>query len=152
MASSKLNFKNRKAFHEFHVLEKVEAGIALVGSEVKSIREGNINLADAYGRIVDDEVYLVGCHISEYKNAKTFGHDPRRRRKLLLHRREIRKLQKRVEVKGHTLVPLRVFFNSRGFAKVELGVCRGKQLHDKRKSMRDRDAKREVRKEMSKYS
>ena len=117
-------FKNRRAFHEYHVLEKVDAGIVLVGSEVKSIREGDINLSDSYARVGDGEVFLVNFHISEYKNAGAFGHEPLRKRKLLLHRAEIRKLEKKVEMKGLTLVPLRLFFNARGIVKVELGVCR----------------------------
>lgn len=143
--------RNRKAFHEYHVLEKVEAGIVLIGSEVKSIREGNVNLTDSFARIDDGEVYLVNCHISEYKNAPTFGHEPRRKRKLLLHRREIRKLAKRVEAKGLTLIPLRLYFSTRGYAKVEVGVCRGKQLHDKRAAVRERDSEREIRRELSRY-
>lgn len=142
-------FKNKKAFFEYHILEKVEAGIALIGSEVKSIRDGNLNLSDSYARIDEGEVFLVNCHISEYRNAPTFGHEPRRKRKLLLHRREIRKLRKRVEEKGLTLVPLRVFFNQRGYAKVELGICRGKQVHDKRQAIKAREVDRDVRREMS---
>jgi len=152
MSTHQKEFKNRRAFHEYHVLEKVEAGIALVGSEVKSIREGNLNLSDSYARVEEGQVFLVNVHISEYKNAGAFGHDPRRRRKLLLHRAEIRKLERRVEEKGLTLVPLRVFFNARGLAKVELGICRGKQLHDKRAALKARDTEREIRREISKYS
>ena len=144
-------FKNRRAFFEYHVLQKIECGIALVGSEVKSIRDGNINLADSYARIEEGELFLVNCHISEYKNAPAFGHEPRRKRKLLLHRRELCKLEKRVEGKGLTLIPLRLFFNQRGFAKVEIGLCRGKQLHDKRRALKDREGKREIEREMSKY-
>jgi SsrA-binding protein len=152
MSAHQKEFKNRRAFHEYHVLEKVEAGIALVGSEVKSIREGNLNLSDSHARVEDGEVFLVNVHISEYKNAGAFGHDLKRKRKLLLHRAEIRKLERRVEEKGLTLVPLRVFFNARGIAKVELGVCRGKQLHDKRAALKARDTEREIRREISKYS
>jgi SsrA-binding protein len=152
MSTHQREFKNRRAFHEYHVLEKVEAGIALVGSEVKSIREGNMNLSDSYARVEEGQVFLVNVHISEYKNAGAFGHEPLRRRKLLLHRAEIRKLERRVEEKGLTLVPLRVFFNARGIAKVELGICRGKQLHDKRAALKARDTEREIRREISKYS
>ena len=151
MAEQK-QFKNRQAYHQFHILEKIEAGIVLVGSEVKSIRDGKINFADSYARIEQGEIYLVGCHISEYKNAKNFGHEPTRRRKLLLRRQEIRKLLKKVEVKGLTLVPLRLYFNKRGFAKLEIGIGRGKQLHDKRKSLKERDVQRDVQREMSRYS
>ena len=142
-------FKNRKAFHEFHVLERIEAGIRLLGSEEKSIREGNLHLSDSYARVDGGQVVLVNCHISEYKNAPHFGHEPRRKRKLLLHKAEIRKLRKRVEEKGFTLVPLRVFFNKRGYAKVELGVCRGKQVHDKRQAIKKRDSQREIDRELS---
>lgn len=144
-------FKNRRAFYEYHVLEKVECGIALMGSEVKSLRNGQITMTDSYARIEDGEVYLVGCHISEYRNATHFGHEPLRKRKLLLHRAEIRKLERKVEQKGHTLVPLRIYFNARGIAKLELGVCRGKQLHDKRQSVKSRDTEREMQREMSRY-
>ncbi len=150
-SSSSLQFKNRKAFHDYHVIEKVECGVALIGSEVKSIREGRVILTDSYATIVDAEVFLIGLHIGEYKNAVHFGHEPTRKRKLLLHRAEIRKLIRKVDQKGHTLVPLRIYFNARGIAKVELGVCVGKRQHDKRQSMKARDADREVRREMSRY-
>jgi SsrA-binding protein len=151
-APTSREYKNRRAFYEFHVLEKVEAGLALIGSEVKSIREGNLNLSDSYARVEDGQVFLVNCHISEYKNAGAFGHEPLRKRKLLLHRSEIRKLERKVEGKGLTLIPLRVFFNARGIAKVELGVCKGKQVHDKRQTMKAREGEREIRREISKYS
>ncbi len=141
-------FRNRKAYHDYEILETVEAGIALLGSEVKSIREGNVSLADSYAKIDGGEVYLLNCHIAEYKNAGPFGHEPRRRRKLLLHRAEIRKLEKRVEEKGWTLVPLRVYFNERGIAKVELAVCRGKRLYDKRQALKRRDLEREIDREL----
>ena len=144
--------KNRRAFYEYHVLEKVECGIVLLGSEIKSIRDGKMTLTDAYARVQGGEVFLVGSHISEYKNATHFCHEPKRKRKLLLHRAEIKKLLRRVAEKGHTLVPLRVFFNNRGFAKVDLGICRGKQSHDKRQALKSRDSEREVKREMSKYS
>jgi SsrA-binding protein len=150
MANSR-EFKNRRAFHDFHVLEKVEAGIALVGSEVKSIRDGQVSLSDSFARVEDGEVFLYHLHIAEYKNAGSYGHEPLRRRKLLLRRREIHKLERRVEGKGLTLVPLRLYFSPRGFAKVEIGVCRGKQLHDKRKSIKERDLKRDLEREISKY-
>ncbi len=150
MATQK-QFKNRRAFYDFHVLEKVECGVVLRGSEIKSIRDGKINLTDSHARIMGGEVILLGCHIAEYKNASHFGHEPTRPRKLMLHRAEIRKLEKRVEGKGFTLIPLRLYFNKRGYAKVELGICQGKQLHDKRQSKKSRDADREVQRELSKY-
>ena len=144
-------FKNRKAFHEFEVLEKVEAGIVLRGSEVKSMREGGLNLSDSYAKVEDGEIHLLNCHITEYKNAKAFAHEPKRKRKLLLHKAEIRKIEKRIEEKGLTVVPIRVFFNDRGFAKVELGICRGKQVHDKRAAVKKRETEREIRREMTRY-
>jgi SsrA-binding protein len=149
--SAQKEFRNRRAFYQFEVLEKIEGGIALIGSEVKSIREGKINLSDSFARIEGDEVYLLHCHIAEYKNAGRFGHEPLRKRKLLFHRREIAKLARRVVGKGLTLVPLRVYFNARGIAKVELGLCRGKQLHDKRRAIKERESRREIERESSKY-
>ena len=150
--STPKEFRNRRAYHEYHVLEKIECGVALIGSEVKSLRDGSVSFQDSYARLDGGEVFLVGCHISEYRNARFFGHEPTRRRKLLLHRQEIRKLQKLVEAKGQTLVPLRIYFTKRGIAKVEIGVCRGKKLHDKRQTERERDADRDIRHEISKYS
>jgi SsrA-binding protein len=147
--SQQREFKNRRVVHQFHVLEAVEAGIVLMGSEVKSIRQGNLNLTDSYARLDDGEVYLVHCHISEYKDAGLFGHEPLRRRKLLLHRSEIQKLERRVKEKGCTLVPLRVFFSARGIVKVSLGVCKGKQTHDKRQDLKAREADREMRRAAS---
>ena len=149
MAAQK-DYRNRRAFYEYHIEEKVEAGIVLLGSEIKAIRDGKLNLSDSYARVDGKEVFLVNCHISEYKNA-SFGHEPLRKRKLLLHRKEIRKLQKRVAEKGLTLVPLRVFFNARGYAKVEIGIGRGKQHRDKRQALKDRDQKREIERQMSRY-
>ena len=150
MAAPK-EFKNRKAFFQYHVLETVEAGMALIGSEVKSIRDGKLNLSDSYAQINGGQVFLVNCHISEYKNAPTFGHQPLRKRKLLLHRAEIRKLQKKVDERGCTLIPLKVFFNARGYAKVQLGVCKGKQTHDKRQAVKERELDREIRREISRH-
>jgi SsrA-binding protein len=141
--------RNKRAFHEYHVLEKVDAGIALQGTEVKSIRDGKITLGESYVRVDNDEVYLVNCHIPEYKPGSWTNHDPNRKRKLLLHRKEIVKLRVRIEEKGLTIVPLRLFFNQRGYAKIEIGVCRGKQLHDKRQAMKERDANRDIARQIS---
>jgi SsrA-binding protein len=143
--------RNRQAFYRYEVLEKVEAGLMLIGSEVKSIRAGDLNFADAYVRLSDGEAFLIGCHIGEYKNAPSFGHEPRRRRKLLLHRRELRKLEKKVDLKGLTLVPLRLFFNARGFAKVDIGICRGKKIHDKRAAAKEKDTNLEIRREIARF-
>ncbi|MCK5095366.1 MAG: SsrA-binding protein SmpB, partial [Spirochaetes bacterium] len=120
-----------------------EAGISLVGSEVKSIREGRISLKESYAEIKSGEIFLVSCHISPYEAANIFNHDPRRERKLLLHRREIKRLSGKVKEKGLTLIPLSLYF-LRGKVKVEIGLCKGKKLHDKRKTLQEKDAKREM--------
>jgi SsrA-binding protein len=135
--------KNRRAFHEYTVLDRLECGIRLLGTEVKSLRDGGASLEDAYARIQEGEVWLVGADIPEYKMATSFNHKPKRPRKLLLHRREIAKFVGKASQKGFTLVPLRLYFKH-GLAKVEIAVARGKQLHDKRQAMKDRDAKREL--------
>ncbi len=147
--SNQKEFKNRKAFFEYEVLEKVEAGIALMGSEVKAIRDGKLNLSDSYARMDAGELYLVNCHISEYKSAATFGHEALRKRKLLLHRAEIKKIEMRIQEKGLTVLPIRVFFNERGLVKIELGIGRGKKHHDKRQATKTKEIDREIRREMS---
>jgi SsrA-binding protein len=134
---------NRRAFHEYHIDERLEAGLALIGSEVKSLRDGRVNLKDAYARFLGDELYLIGVHISPYGPASQFGHDPERNRKLLLHRREIDKLRGKIKERGLTLIPLRLYW-VRGRAKAELGLGRGKKLYDKREAIRERSEKREV--------
>ena len=151
MATPK-EFKNRRAYHDYHVLDRIEAGIVLIGSEVKSLREGNLSFAESYARIENGEAFIQGLHISEYKNARMFGHEAARRRKILLHKREIRKLYKAVSIRGQTLIPLKVYFNKRGIAKVMLGICKGKLAYDKRAAKRKRDSDRELRSEISKYS
>ncbi|HEV2145799.1 MAG TPA: SsrA-binding protein SmpB [Longimicrobiaceae bacterium] len=135
--------QNRKARHEYHVIETWEAGLVLQGTEVKSLREGKGNLQDAYARVDRGEVWLHNMHISPYEQGNRFNHDPLRPRKLLLHSRQIRKLIGQVEKSGLTLVPLDVHF-SRGIAKVNLALVRGKQLHDKREDLKKRDAQREM--------
>jgi SsrA-binding protein len=142
-------FRNKRAFFEYHILEKYEAGIALRGTEVKSIREGNVNLAESFARVMEGELYLVNCHIPEYRAGGWTNHDPRRPRKLLLHRRELDRLVGKIELKGLTLVPLRLYFNSRGYAKVEIGVAKGKKLHDKRSAVKERESEREIRRQMA---
>ncbi|MCU0960278.1 MAG: SsrA-binding protein SmpB [Pirellulaceae bacterium] len=136
--------ENRKARHRFDVLETLECGIALVGSEVKSLRNGKISLDEAYGRVRDGEFWLVGCDIAEYAQATIWNHDPKRPRKLLVHGRELRRFAGRAQEKGLTLVPLQVYFNPRGVAKVLMGLCRGRKLHDKRESLKKADAQRDV--------
>jgi SsrA-binding protein len=136
--------RNRKATHRFHILEKIECGIALVGTEVKSLRERDASIEEAYARIENDELWLVGCHIAAYKFGHTRNHEPQRRRKLLLHAREIHKLKPKTEQKGLTLVPLAIYFNERGIAKVSLGLAVGKKVADKRQDLKARDHKREI--------
>jgi len=140
----KLIVQNRKARHLYEILETIEAGIALRGTEVKSLREGRANLTDAYAQIVGGEVILTGLHISPYSHTSDRVLDPRRERKLLLNRAEIRRLTGKVQEKGLTLVVLRLYFNDRGKAKVELAVARGKKAFDKRHDIADREAKRDV--------
>jgi len=134
---------NRRAFHDYTITERFEAGLALVGSEVKSLRDHRANLKDAYARFFGEELFLVGAHISPYAPASQLGHDPERSRKLLLHRKEIEKLRGRIKERGLTLVPLRLYW-VRGRAKAELGLGVGKKLHDKRVAIRERMERREV--------
>ena len=134
---------NRRARHEFWIEETHEAGIALTGTEVKSLREGRANLQDAFARVDRGEVWLHHLHISPYAQGNIHNHDPLRARKLLLHRREILRLKDRADRKGYTLVPLRLYFR-RGVAKVELGVARGRHLYDKRERIAERDAERRI--------
>jgi SsrA-binding protein len=134
---------NKKAFHEYFILEKMEAGICLLGTEVKAIREGKLNLKDSYAMVQAGEMFLLNCHISPYSHGNLGNHDPTRSRKLLLHEREIQKLTGKTQEKGLTLVPLRVYLK-RGRVKVELGVARGKKLIDKRETERTKEADREA--------
>jgi len=137
--------ENRKARHDYHVLERVEAGIVLNGTEVKSCRAHNVSLAEAYAKPKDGELWLYGAHIAPYEQGNRNNHEPRRTRKLLLHSREIRQLTQAVESRGLTLVPLRIYFTPRSKVKVEIGLCRGKQTHDKRADMKRREDDLEVR-------
>ena len=134
--------QNRKAFHEYEITDRFEAGIVLLGSEVKGLRERGASIRDAYAQFRDGEVYLVGLHIPEYFNAR-FGHEPTRTRKLLLSRREIERLDSDMHEKGLSLIPLRVYFKG-SYAKVELGLGRGKKIYDKRRAIAERDAKRDT--------
>jgi len=147
MGAMDTNFKvvatNRKASHEYFLLERFEAGIALQGSEIKSIRAGQISLAEAYVRVDDHEAWLEDAHIAPYEQAGQFNHEPRRPRRLLLHRREIRQLWEEVRQKGMTIVPTRVYLKN-GRAKLEIAVAKGKKLYDKRQAIAKRDAEREI--------
>ncbi len=139
--------QNRKAFHEFEIVDRFEAGMALMGTEVKGLRERGASIRDAYAQVRRGEVYLVGLHIPEHVNSR-FGHEPTRTRKLLLHRREIEKIDEAISEKGLSLIPLRVYFSDRGRAKVELGLGRGKRLYDKRRTIAERDARRDAERAM----
>jgi len=142
---NKVIVTNRKAYRDYRVLETLECGIELKGSEVKSIREGRINLEDSFARIENNEVILYNTHISPYEEASYLNVEPARPRRLLLHKNQIRKLSGEVFQKGFTLVPLKVFFSGRGFAKIELALCRGKKLYDRREALKRREALLEVR-------
>jgi SsrA-binding protein len=135
---------NRKAFHEYFILDKLEAGISLLGTEVKSIRDGKVNLKESFAAIKNGEAFLYDCHISPYSHGNRENHDPTRPRKLLLHHQEIRKLIGKTQEKGLTLVPLRMYLK-RGRIKIELGVAKGKKLFDKRESERHKEMDREAR-------
>jgi SsrA-binding protein len=135
---------NRKAGFRFEILEKIECGITLLGSEVKSLRDRNASIDEAYVRIDGQELWLISAHIAPYTFANTQNHEPLRKRKLLVHKHEIRKLRPKVEQKGLTLVPMRIFFNTRGLAKVTIALARGKTLGDKRQTMKTREHKREM--------
>jgi SsrA-binding protein len=140
---------NRKAFHDYEITDKFEAGIVLKGTEVKSLREGRVNLKDSYAAVNSrGEAMLHNCHISPYSHGNIMNHDPLRPRKLLLHRKEINKLMGQTQQKGLTLVPLRIYFTPRGHAKVELALARGKKHHDRRESIKEREAGREMERAM----
>jgi SsrA-binding protein len=134
---------NRRAFHEYHILETVEAGIVLTGTEIKSIRDGRANIAEAYARIDNGELWLVGSHVAPYSHGNRANHEPDRPRKLLVHRRELDRLRSAIEQKGLTLIPLRLHLKQ-GRAKVDIGVARGKKLYDKRAAASERQSRRDV--------
>ena len=134
---------NRKARHDYHIEDSLEAGLVLTGSEIKSIRAGQVNLRDSYGTVRDEELWLVNAHIAPYKQATHTNHEPKRDRKLLLHRREINRLIGKLQEKGLTLVPLKLYLKN-GRAKVEMGLARGKRQYDKRQSLRERDDRRQI--------
>jgi SsrA-binding protein len=140
--------ENRKARHRYEVLDSIECGLMLMGSEVKSMREGSLSLDEAHIRIKNKELWLIGADIAHYKNAGMWNHDPRRPRKLLLHSREFKKFAGRALERGLTLIPLRVYFNSRGIAKCVMGLVKGKKLHDKRETLKKRDTDRGLQRAM----
>ena len=144
MAEPRTVTVNRKARHDYFIEETVEAGLVLTGSEVKSLRDGRVNLKDGFVRVDRGDAVLLNTHISHYDPASRENHDPTRSRKLLLHRREIDRLGGKVNEKGLTLIPLRIYFNARGRAKVEIGLARGKRQYDKRQAIKEREARRET--------
>ena len=135
--------QNRKAYHDFHIEETIEAGISLLGTEVKSLREGKANLKDSYVIVKGAEVFLLNCHISPYSHGNIMNHEPLRTRKLLMHRKEINRLAGKVTAKGYTLIPLKIYFKD-SFAKVEIGLAKGKKLFEKRDRIKEREARREI--------
>jgi SsrA-binding protein len=147
MPGEKVIATNRKARHDYEILETYEAGLVLRGTEVKSLREGQVNFKDSYAAINGNEAWLIGCHIAPYHHGTDANHDPDRSRKLLLHRREISRLLGKTAERGLTLVPLRLYFKE-GRAKLEVGLARGKKVYDKRATIKERDARREMAKEV----
>ncbi|HUU52050.1 MAG TPA: SsrA-binding protein SmpB [Candidatus Heimdallarchaeota archaeon] len=143
--------KNKKAFFNYEILETFETGISLVGSEVKSIREGRISLKESYAEIKEGEVFLVNCHVSPYEASNRFNHEPLRERKLLLHRREIKRLTGKIKERGLTLVPTKVQINDKGKVKVELALAKGKRVYQKRETIRERDRDREMQTELKRW-
>lgn len=137
---------NRRARHDYHILETIEAGLVLRGTEVKALREGQVTFKDAYATVRDGEAWLLGCHISPYSHGTDANHEPERDRKLLLHRREITRLTGKIAERGLTLIPLRLYFKS-GRAKVELGLARGRKVYDRRAAIREREVRREIERE-----
>lgn len=136
--------KNKKAWHEYEIVEKVEAGMTLAGTEVKSLRDRQCDLEGAFARILDGECWLMGCKIAPYAQGGYVNHDPLRKRKLLLHRAQIKKIRIKLEQRGFTLIPLSVYFNARGLAKVELGLAHGKRQFDKRRTITEHQQKRDL--------
>lgn len=145
-----MEFLNRKAHHDYFIDEAYEAGIVLTGTEIKSIRAGNCNIKDCYGIIRNHEVYLLNMFIAPYKEGNLFNHEETRNRKLLLHKKEIKKLEEAVQMKGLTLIPIKLYFKN-NILKVSLGVCRGKKDYDKRESIKERDMKREALRNIKNY-
>lgn len=143
-----MNIDNKKAYHDYFVDEKIECGISLRGNEVKSIRNGMCNIKEAWCQIQDNNLVIRGMHISRWNTSNMFDVDENRERQLLAHKREILKLKQRVQEKGVTLIPLKVYFTSRGKCKVEVGVCRGKHNYDKRQDLKDKQIKRDIEREM----
>ncbi len=142
---------NKKAYRNFELVENFQAGLSLLGTEVKSLRAGTADLSGSYARVENDQCWLVGAQIAQYEQAGSRRHEPTRKRKLLLHKSEIRKIRIKLEQRGFTLVPLKVYFNKRGLAKIDLALARGKRQYDKRRTITERDQRRDVDRDMKKY-
>ena len=147
---AKVLAKNRKAYYNYTVEDSIECGIELLGTEVKSIKNGKFSFSDSYVRIKDNELWLLDFHISTYTQGNILNHEPLRERRLLAHKQEIKRLKRKTDERGYTLVPLKVYLK-RGLIKTEIGLCRGKKLHDKRESIKQRDLKREYEREMKEH-
>ena len=143
--------QNRKAFHDYEILDKFEAGMALAGSEVKSIRAGRISLKDSFVEIHDGEAFLLRCHISPYLQASIFNHEPERKRKLLLNRREIHRLDQKVKTRGFSIVPLQVYMTDKGLFKIEIALVRGKREYEKKQKLKERDLQREMDRDVQRF-
>lgn len=139
-----IEIKNKKAYFDYMILEEIEAGISLVGTEIKSVRKGSVDLKDSFITIKNNEAFVLNMYIAKYEEGNIFNHDERRTRKLLLHKKEIKKLKEKIKIEGLTLIPLKLYFK-KNYVKVLVGICKGKKLYDKRASIKERDLKRETR-------
>lgn len=139
-----INIKNRKAKFEYEILDKYVAGIKLAGTEIKAIRQGKASIAESFCEFQNNELFVINMHVEEYSHASHFNHNPKSERKLLMQRRELRKLEKEVKNSGLTIIPLRLFINERGLAKIQIALAKGKKLYDKRDTIKDRDNKRQL--------
>ncbi len=144
MQKNKINIKNRKAKFQYEILDKYTAGIKLAGTEIKAIREGKAGIAESFCEFHRGELYVINMHVEEYSHATHFNHNPKSERKLLLNKQELRKLEKQINQSGLTIIPLRLFINDRGLAKLVIALCKGKKLHDKRETIKDRENKRRL--------
>jgi len=142
--SSDLNIRNKKAYFEYHILEEFTAGIQLLGTEIKSIRDGKANINDAFCAFLNKQLYIRNMHIAEYSHGSFYNHEAKRDRILLLNKKELAKFKAKTEEKGFTIIPLKIFVNNRGFAKVLIGLAQGKKIYDKRETLKDRDSKIEM--------
>jgi SsrA-binding protein len=142
---------NRKAFHDYEILDKLEAGIALAGTEVKSIRAGQVTLKDSFVEIHNQEAFLLRCHITPYLNASFFNHEPERKRKLLLNKREIHRLDQKVKERGFSIIPLQLYFTPKGIVKIEIALVRGKRAYEKKQKLKERDIKREMDRDVQRF-